>query len=149
MKGYLGREADTARVIRDGWYVTGDIARLDEDGFITITGRLSRFSKVGGEMVPHEKVEAELHDILGTSERAVVVTGVPDESKGERLVVLYLPLNGGDVRSLWQKLNSKGLPNLWVPRERDFYQIPEMPILGTGKLDLRRIQEMALEKTRA
>jgi len=149
MKGYLDRPEATRDVIRDGWYVTGDIARIDEDGFITITDRQSRFSKVGGEMVPHQKIEDELHTILGTSERTVVVTAVPDESKGERLVVLHLPLNGREVRELWQKLSGKGLPNLWVPRERDFFQIPEMPVLGTGKVDLKRVKEMALEKTRA
>jgi acyl-[acyl-carrier-protein]-phospholipid O-acyltransferase/long-chain-fatty-acid--[acyl-carrier-protein] ligase len=149
MKGYLGKPEASQKVIRDGWYETGDQAKLDEDGFITITDRLSRFSKVGGEMVPHQKIEDELHNILGTNERTVVVTAVPDESKGERLIVLHLPLNGDDVRQLWQKLNGKGLPNLWVPRERDFFQIPEMPILGTGKLDLKRVKEMALEKTRA
>jgi acyl-[acyl-carrier-protein]-phospholipid O-acyltransferase/long-chain-fatty-acid--[acyl-carrier-protein] ligase len=149
MQGYLGLPDATRKAIRNGWYVTGDMGYLDEDGFITITGRLSRFSKVGGEMVPHEKIETELQTILGAGECSAVVTAVPDESKGERLVVLHLPLNGQDVRQLWQKLNGKGLPNLWVPRERDFFQIPEIPLLGTGKLDLKRIQELALEKTRA
>jgi acyl-[acyl-carrier-protein]-phospholipid O-acyltransferase/long-chain-fatty-acid--[acyl-carrier-protein] ligase len=149
MQGYLGLPEATRKVVRDGWYVTGDMAQLDEDGFITITGRLSRFSKVGGEMVPHEKIETELQTILGASDRSAVVTAVPDESRGERLVVLHLPLNGQDVRQLWQKLSGKGLPNLWVPRERDFFQIPEIPVLGSGKLDLKRIQELALEKTRA
>jgi acyl-[acyl-carrier-protein]-phospholipid O-acyltransferase/long-chain-fatty-acid--[acyl-carrier-protein] ligase len=149
MKGYLNRPEATSNVLRDGWYVTGDIARIDEDGFITITDRQSRFSKVGGEMVPHQKIEDELHDLLGTTERTVVVTAVPDEARGERLIVLHLPLNGRNVRELWQKLNNQGLPNLWVPRERDFYQIPEMPVLGSGKVDLKRVKELALEKTKA
>ena len=82
MQGYLGRPELTREVIRDGWYLTGDIARYDEDGFVTITDRLSRFSKIGGEMVPHQKVEDQLHAILGTTERHFVVTAVPDESKG-------------------------------------------------------------------
>jgi acyl-[acyl-carrier-protein]-phospholipid O-acyltransferase/long-chain-fatty-acid--[acyl-carrier-protein] ligase len=148
MAGYLGRPEATREAIRDGWYVTGDIARFDEDGFITITDRLSRFSKVGGEMVPHQKVEDELHGILGTSERTCVVTAVPDESKGERLVVMHLALNGLDVHTLWQQLNSRGLPNIYIPKERDFFQIPELPILGTGKIDLKRIKELALERAR-
>jgi acyl-[acyl-carrier-protein]-phospholipid O-acyltransferase/long-chain-fatty-acid--[acyl-carrier-protein] ligase len=148
MVGYLGREKETREAIRDGWYVTGDIARYDDDGFITITGRLSRFSKVGGEMVPHEKVEDELHKILGTSDRACVVTAVPDEGKGERLVVMHLALNGLDVHQLWQQLNNRGLPNIYIPKERDFFQVPELPILGTGKVDLKRIKEMALERAR-
>jgi acyl-[acyl-carrier-protein]-phospholipid O-acyltransferase/long-chain-fatty-acid--[acyl-carrier-protein] ligase len=148
MQGYLGKEALTKEVIRDGWYATGDIARYDEDGFITITDRLSRFSKIGGEMVPHQKVEDQLHDIMGTTERHFVVTAVPDEGKGERLVVLHLPLNGLDARQIWQQLSGRGLPNLWVPRERDFFSIPELPILGSGKVDLKKVKEMALEKTR-
>jgi acyl-[acyl-carrier-protein]-phospholipid O-acyltransferase/long-chain-fatty-acid--[acyl-carrier-protein] ligase len=148
MAGYLGNPEATREAVRDGWYVTGDVAKYDEDGFITITDRVSRFSKVGGEMVPHQKVEDELHTILGTSERTCVVTAVPDESKGERLVVLHLALNGLDVHQLWQRLSGRGLPNLYVPKERDFFEIPEVPILGTGKLDLKRIKEMALERAR-
>jgi acyl-[acyl-carrier-protein]-phospholipid O-acyltransferase/long-chain-fatty-acid--[acyl-carrier-protein] ligase len=150
MAGYLGRPELTKEVIRDGWYVTGDIARYDEDGFLTITDRLSRFSKIGGEMVPHQKIEDELHQIARTTERTFVVTGVPDAGKGERLVVLHVPLvNGLDARGLWQQLCGKGLPNLWVPRERDFFQIPELPVLGSGKVDLKRVKELALERTRA
>jgi acyl-[acyl-carrier-protein]-phospholipid O-acyltransferase/long-chain-fatty-acid--[acyl-carrier-protein] ligase len=149
MQGYLGRPKLTEEVIRDGWYVTGDIARFDEDGFITITDRLSRFSKIGGEMVPHQKVEDQLHEIVGTSERQFVVTAVPDESRGERLVVLHLPLNGTDTRQLWQQLSSRGLPNLWVPRERDFFTVPELPVLGSGKVDLKKVKEIALERTKA
>jgi acyl-[acyl-carrier-protein]-phospholipid O-acyltransferase/long-chain-fatty-acid--[acyl-carrier-protein] ligase len=149
MQGYLGKPELTKDVVKDGWYVTGDIARYDEDGFITITDRLSRFSKIGGEMVPHQKVEDQLHEIAGTSDRHFVVTAVPDESKGERLVVLHLPFNGIDTRKLWQELSSRGLPNLWVPRERDFYTIPELPILGSGKVDLKKIKEIALEKAKA
>ena len=87
MAGYLNAPDRTAEVIRDGWYVTGDIAKLDEDGFIFITDRLSRFSKIGGEMVPHVRVEDAINAILG--EAAAVVTAVPDESKGERLVAFY------------------------------------------------------------
>jgi len=147
MAGYLGRPDLTREVIRDGWYVTGDIARYDEDGFLTITDRLSRFSKIGGEMVPHQKIEDELHAIAGTTERTFVVTAVPDEGKGERLVVLHLPLNGLDAHGLWQRLSGKGLPNLWVPRERDFYQVAELPVLGSGKVDLKRVKELALERT--
>jgi acyl-[acyl-carrier-protein]-phospholipid O-acyltransferase/long-chain-fatty-acid--[acyl-carrier-protein] ligase len=148
MKGYLGKPEATREVIRDGWYVTGDIARFDEDGFITLTDRLSRFSKVGGEMVPHQKVEDELHTILGTSDRTCVVTAVPDEGKGERLVVLHTPLNGLNVHQLWERLSDRGLPNIYVPKERDFFQIPELPVLGTGKVDLRRVKELALERAR-
>jgi acyl-[acyl-carrier-protein]-phospholipid O-acyltransferase/long-chain-fatty-acid--[acyl-carrier-protein] ligase len=146
MAGYLNRAEETQRVIRDGWYVTGDIARTEEDGYLVITDRLARFSKVGGEMVPHQKIEDELHGILGTHERTCVVTAVPDSSRGERLIVLHLPFDGVDVPHLLQKLSAKGLPNLWVPRERDFIQIPELPVLGSGKVDLKRVKDLALEK---
>ncbi len=145
MKGYLNKPELTKQAIRDGWYVTGDIARLDEDGFITITGRVSRFAKVGGEMVPLEKIENELHDILGTSERVCAVAAVPDEKRGERLVVLHLNHNTLDVGKLCEQLAGKGLPNLWVPGERDFFAVSELPLLGSGKLDLQRLKQMAIE----
>jgi acyl-[acyl-carrier-protein]-phospholipid O-acyltransferase / long-chain-fatty-acid--[acyl-carrier-protein] ligase len=145
MKGYLNKPELTKQVIRDGWYVTGDIAKIDEDGFIAITGRLSRFAKVGGEMVPLEKIENELQDILGTSERVIAVAAVPDEKRGERLVVLHLNHNGFDIGKLCEQLTSKGLPNLWVPGERDFFEVSELPLLGSGKLDLQRLKQMALE----
>jgi acyl-[acyl-carrier-protein]-phospholipid O-acyltransferase/long-chain-fatty-acid--[acyl-carrier-protein] ligase len=147
MKGYLGKPQATREVIRDGWYTTGDIAKYDEDGFITITDRLSRFSKIGGEMVPHQKIEDELHKILGTSERVCVVTAVPDERKGERMLVLHTPLNGVDRHHLWQQLGEHGLPNLWIPAERDFLEIAEIPVLGSGKVDLKRIKQLAAERT--
>lgn len=138
MKGYLGKPEKTAEVLRDGWYVTGDIAALDEDGFLQITDRLSRFSKIGGEMVPHIKVEEKLHELAGATEQCFAVTGVPDEKKGERLVVLHtLP----DVKSIQEKLLTCDLPNLWKPKE--FVHTEKLPVLGTGKLDLRAIKELA------
>ncbi len=144
MQGYLGCDELTRRVVLDGrWYVTGDMARLDEDGFIFLTGRLSRFAKVGGEMVPLEKVEEELQALVVTSERVLAVTCVPDESRGERLVVLYTSLHDHEPRALSRALVGRGLPNLWVPGERDFFRVGELPILGSGKLDLKRVKEMA------
>jgi acyl-[acyl-carrier-protein]-phospholipid O-acyltransferase/long-chain-fatty-acid--[acyl-carrier-protein] ligase len=148
MEGYLGQPAQTRAALQDGWYVTGDMARLDEDGFIALTGRLSRFAKCGGEMVPLEKIEETLHEILGTSERVCAVTCVPDETRGERLIVLYLRQDGLEVRPWCQQLSSRGLPNLWIPSERDFYAVPELPVLGSGKLNLQSVKEMAAELTR-
>jgi acyl-[acyl-carrier-protein]-phospholipid O-acyltransferase/long-chain-fatty-acid--[acyl-carrier-protein] ligase len=146
MRGYLGRDELTCKAVLDGpWYVTGDMARIDEDGFIFLTGRLSRFAKVGGEMVPLEKVEEELQALLGTCDRVLAVTCVPDESRGERLVVLYTSLTGHDPRGLSRGLMGRGLPNLWVPGERDFFPVHDLPVLGSGKLDLKRVKEMALE----
>ena len=98
MAGYLHRPELTAKALVDGEYVTGDMARLDEDGFLTLTGRLARFAKIGGEMVPLEKIEEELHGLLNTTERMLAVASVPDEKKGERLVVLHLSASGADMR---------------------------------------------------
>lgn len=152
MKGYLGKPDATREVIVDGWYVTGDIARLDEDGHVTLTGRLSRFAKVGGEMVPLERIEEALHEILGTSDRVCAVTCVPDEARGERIVVLYVkeqltPL-GFEVRPWCAALSTRGLPNLWVPGERDFHSVPELPVLGSGKINLKKVKELAVTLAR-
>lgn len=148
MVGYLDRPEQTAQSIREGWYVTGDIAKLDPDGFITITGRLSRFAKVGGEMVPLERIEEELHGILATNDRVCAVTAVPDEKRGERIVVLHVPWNGMDTGQLTQQLSAKGLPNLWIPDDRDFIEVADLPILGSGKLDLKKLHDIALEQTK-
>jgi acyl-[acyl-carrier-protein]-phospholipid O-acyltransferase/long-chain-fatty-acid--[acyl-carrier-protein] ligase len=145
MQGYLGREDLTEKKVVSGWYITGDLAKMDEDGFITITGREERFAKVGGEMVPMEKVEEELHHILGTNDKLCAVTAIPDRAKGERLVVLHLPLPEMSPQDLWKRLNERGLPNIYVPGQRDFVQVPELPILGSGKLDLRKCKERAME----
>jgi acyl-[acyl-carrier-protein]-phospholipid O-acyltransferase/long-chain-fatty-acid--[acyl-carrier-protein] ligase len=145
MRGYLHRPDLTRAAVRDGWYVTGDMARIDEDGWLALTGRLSRFAKCGGEMVPLERIEEVLHEVLGTTERVCAVTCVPDEARGERVVVLYTSQPGLEVRPWQQGLGDRGLPNLWLPCERDFFAVPELPVLGSGKLNLQRLKEMALE----
>ena len=143
MQGYLNRPEKTAEVLRDGWYVTGDIAAMDADGFLAITDRLSRFSKIGGEMVPHIKVEDKLQELAGVTELAFVVTGVPDAQKGERLIVLHR-LPEEQLKAVLERLGESGLPNLWIPRASQFYFVEEFPHLGTGKLDLRAARELAL-----
>lgn len=144
MKGYLNHPEKTAEVLRDGWYTTGDIAALDEDGFLRITDRLSRFSKIGGEMVPHVKVEEKLHEALGTDEISFAVCGVPDLKKGERLVVLHT-LSDNRLVDLLKKLPQLGLPNLWVPRASQFFHVDKLPQLATGKMDLRSVRQLAVE----
>ena len=151
MHGYLNMQEKTAEVIRDGWYITGDIAKIDAEGFITITDRASRFSKIGGEMVPHIKVEEVLQKIVRNGESdeesdlKVVVTSVPDEKKGERLVVVHKPLSK-PVEQVIAELNAAGLPNLWVPSRDSFLEVEDIPHLGTGKVDLRGLKNLALEK---
>jgi acyl-[acyl-carrier-protein]-phospholipid O-acyltransferase/long-chain-fatty-acid--[acyl-carrier-protein] ligase len=144
MRGYLGRPEKTADVLHDGWYATGDVAALDEDGFLQITDRLSRFSKIGGEMVPHIKVEEKLHEFAGVTEQTFVVTSLPDEKKGERLVVLHR-LTDDKLPPCLEKLAQCDLPNLWKPRAEAFIRVENFPLLGTGKLDLRKVKELAVQ----
>jgi acyl-[acyl-carrier-protein]-phospholipid O-acyltransferase / long-chain-fatty-acid--[acyl-carrier-protein] ligase len=146
MRGYLNKPEKTAEVLKDGWYNTGDIARMDEDGFIRITDRLTRFSKIGGEMVPHIKVEDLLQELAGATEQTFVVTGVPDEKKGERLIVLHV-LDDTKLEEVLEKLGKSDLPALWRPRKDQFVHVEALPYLGTGKLDLRKARAVALEMT--
>jgi acyl-[acyl-carrier-protein]-phospholipid O-acyltransferase/long-chain-fatty-acid--[acyl-carrier-protein] ligase len=144
MQGYLNQPEKTAAVLRDGWYNTGDIAMLDEDGFLRVTDRLSRFSKIGGEMVPHIKVEDKLHELAHATEQVFVVTAVPDERKGERLMVLYT-LPEEKLEETLGLLAKCDLPALWRPRRDQFLRVEKLPYLGTGKLDLRKARELAQE----
>jgi len=142
MQGYLNAPEKTAKVLHDGWYSTGDIVSVDEDGFIFITDRFARFSKVAGEMVPHGKVEEILHELLGAKEQVLAVAGVPDLSRGERLVVLHT-LPNGQLEELIDKLDASDMPNIWKPRLNSFYRVDEIPVLGTGKMDLKAVKELA------
>ena len=142
MAGYLNRPDKTAEVLRDGWYNTGDVATVDEDGFLRITDRLSRFSRIGGEMVPHIKVEEKLQELLEADGQVFAVTAIPDEKKGERLVVIHT-LKGDLLRETLEKLAKADLPALWKPKPDQFVQVEQLPYLGTGKLDLRRLRELA------
>lgn len=141
MKGYLQAEDKTNEVLQNGWYITGDIGHIDEDGFVTITDRLSRFSKIGGEMVPHIKVEEAIQQILNHNERVCAVTAVPCPKKGEKLIVFHtLEL---DTQHVIQSLAEQGLPALWIPKREQFFKIDEFPLLGSGKMDLAQIKQMA------
>ncbi len=142
MKGYLGMPEKTAAVIQDGWYSTGDIAFVDEEGFITITDRLSRFSKIAGEMISHTTVENTLHELLGATELTLAVTGVPDPTRGERLIVLHT-LEDEPLQDLLKKMEQCDLPNISRPRPSAFYRVDAIPVLGTGKLDLKGVKAMA------
>jgi acyl-[acyl-carrier-protein]-phospholipid O-acyltransferase/long-chain-fatty-acid--[acyl-carrier-protein] ligase len=142
MKGYLGKPEKTAEVLRDGWYTTGDVAMIEEDGFLTITDRLSRFSKIGGEMIPHIKIEDKLQELAGVTEQVFAVTTLPDEKKGERIVVVYT-LPAEKLALILEKLSQCDLPALWKPRPNQFFHIDSLPVLGTGKIDLRGVKALA------
>ncbi|MFC5863506.1 MFS transporter [Acidicapsa dinghuensis] len=149
MQGYLSRPEKTAEVLHDGWYTTGDIATMEEDGFLTITDRLSRFSKIGGEMVPHIRVEEKLHELAEAAQiditaQAFAVTSLPDEKKGERLAVLTT-LKPEPLAAVLSKLAQSDLPTLWKPKSNQFFQVEALPMLGTGKMDLRGVKNRATE----
>ncbi|TSA31933.1 MAG: AMP-dependent synthetase [Opitutales bacterium] len=140
--GYLDAEQTAKAMTPDGWYRTGDLARLDDDGFLHLAGRLSRFSKIGGEMVPHGTVEDALRKILGliaSLEVKIAVSSAAEATKGEQLVVLHV--DDLDVENVRNALAAEGIANLWIPKV--FKKVPVIPILGTGKLDLTKLRELA------
>src|SRR5437762_13934870 len=143
-EGYLHDPKQTADVLCHGWLKTGDIGRFDEDGFLYIEGRLSRFSKIGGEMVPHEAIEQKIIDLLelsGRDERPIAIVGVQDEAKGEALVLLSAV--DIDLADLRKKLQDAGVPNLWIPKQ--VHGVEAIPVLASGKLDLKKCNEVAAD----
>src|SRR5213083_1004583 len=144
-EGYLHDPKRTAEVLRDRWLKTGDIGRFDEDGFLYIEGRLSRFSKIGGEMVPHEAIEQKIIDVLGLAgrdERVMAIMGVQDEAKGEALVLLSAV--DVDLPQLRKQLHESGISNLWIPKR--LQRVEVIPVLASGKLDLKKCNELAVEE---
>jgi acyl-[acyl-carrier-protein]-phospholipid O-acyltransferase/long-chain-fatty-acid--[acyl-carrier-protein] ligase len=148
--GYLGDPQQSAAVLKEEWFRTGDVGRVDEDGFLYIEGRLSRFSKIAGEMVPHETVEAAVNKVLrldAEAERKVAVVGVPDEQKGEAILLLSTvagPAVEQECIDLRYKLLDDGMPSLWCPKR--IVYVPEIPVLASGKLDIKACEELARRK---
>jgi acyl-[acyl-carrier-protein]-phospholipid O-acyltransferase/long-chain-fatty-acid--[acyl-carrier-protein] ligase len=146
-QGYLGKPDKSAEVLVDGWFKTGDVGRVDDEGFLHIEGRISRFSKIGGEMVPHETIESAINKALGLdaeSERRIAVVGVPDPQKGEAIVLLSALDNTTierDCIDLRYKLLEQGIPSLWCPKT--IIPVPEIPVLASGKLDIKRCETLA------
>jgi len=144
MRGYYKMPEKTAEAIRDGWYVTGDIAEMDVDGYVRITDRLARFSKIGGEMIPHIRIEEALQEAAGCVDIVFAVTSATDAAKGERLMVLHT-LPEGKAREAAAALQKSGLPALWIPKWQDFVAVETLPLLGSGKLDLQAAKRIAAE----
>ncbi|MCX5786224.1 MAG: AMP-binding protein [Elusimicrobia bacterium] len=147
MKGYLNRPELSAEALKDGWYRTGDVARVDEEGFVTIEDRLSRFTEIAGEMVPHLALEEALQDGLGLEKRVVGVSSAPDGHGGERLAVLYTS-RAGDAQKLRSIIAASSLPDSWKPRHASYYKVDTIPLTG-GRLDLKALKQKALELTGA
>jgi acyl-[acyl-carrier-protein]-phospholipid O-acyltransferase/long-chain-fatty-acid--[acyl-carrier-protein] ligase len=142
MKGYLNQPEKTGEVLRDGWYITGDIVTIASDGFITHTDRLARFSKIGGEMVPHGAVEDIFANALQANEPVIAVTAVPDASRGEKIVVIYTK-EAGTADILRGIMEAAQVPNLWKPSRDAYIMVDAIPMLGTGKTDLKAVRARA------
>jgi len=143
MQGYLNNEALSREVMAGEYYKTGDIARMDENGYLHICGRLSRFSKIAGEMVPHEMVEKIINEMCRCENRAVAVGSIPDPLKGEALLVLYtdeMPFTPAEVVD---QLRERSISNLWIPKAANFCKVDQLPLLGSGKLDLSLLREIS------
>ncbi|HIA52087.1 MAG TPA: AMP-dependent synthetase, partial [Candidatus Melainabacteria bacterium] len=148
MLGYLNQGAETAHAIKDGWFNTGDIGFLDDEGFLTVTGRLSQFSKIAGEMVSHIAVADEIQRVIGQSTGDVFVTSIPDDSRGEKLVVIYCNLTK-TPQEIVGELKKSSMPRLWIPSWRDFIEVSALPVMPNGKLNLRKLKEIALQRATA
>jgi acyl-[acyl-carrier-protein]-phospholipid O-acyltransferase/long-chain-fatty-acid--[acyl-carrier-protein] ligase len=143
MLGYLDDPEATRKALCNGWYITGDIAAIDADGFIRITDRISRFSKIAGEMVPHMRIEEEIQRLL-SEPHVCIVTSVPDDTKGERLVAFYTDPSV-TPQQVWELLSTTSIPKLWLPKRDDLRFIEVIPTLGTGKVDLRSVRDIAAD----
>ncbi len=143
MQGYLNAPDLTKKSIIDGYYNTGDIVTMDQSGYISICGRLSRFSKIAGEMIPHEMVERIINELCGTNSRVVAVGSIPDPQKGEALLVLYTPDMPFTPAEIVEQLRERSISNLWIPKAVNFHPVDNLPLLGSGKLDLSTLRTIA------
>ena len=136
MKGYFNDFEQTSLHIRRGWYDTGDMGNLDEDGYLWHVGRLKRFVKIGGEMVSLVKIESVLDQLIPEDAQCCVVE-VPDSIKGARIVAVVT--TKVDEKTVSKKLADK-LPKIAIPKT--FLVMEELPKMGSGKIDFRQITEI-------
>ena len=149
MEGYLNDPQLTEEVMTGEYYITGDIARMDSSGHIHICGRLSRFSKIAGEMVPHEMVERIINEMCACDNRVVAVGGMPDPTKGEALLVLYTDEMSMTPEQVVEQLRERSISNLWIPKAKNFHRVEQLPLLGSGKLDLSLLRHIAEDLAKA
>jgi acyl-[acyl-carrier-protein]-phospholipid O-acyltransferase/long-chain-fatty-acid--[acyl-carrier-protein] ligase len=142
MLGYLNDEQKTLEVLKNKWYETGDIAKVDKDGYIFITGRVSRFSKIGGEMVPHEMIEEALNNLIKPDKLSLAVFGAPDPKKGEKLIVVYSDININPSEIIADLRKDGKLSALWIPKAENFLKIDDIPRLGAGKVNILKLKEV-------
>ena len=139
MKGYFEDPEQTAEVLKDGWYNTGDMGFLDGEGYLWHAGRFKRFTKIGGEMVSLVKVEGVLEKLLPEGVKCCVVE-ISDEKKGSYIVAA---VSAGINKTEILRKMMKELPIISLPRQ--FVVIEELPMMGTGKIDFRRVTQMVGE----
>ena len=144
MQGYLKQAEKTQEAFHGDAYNTGDIGHVDSDGFLFITGRLARFAKVGGEMVPLDNVQEKLQLFVSeiNTECMIAVAAVSDPARGERLVVMHTSIEC-KIDDMLNALNE--LPPIFKPKAKDVHEVEALPVLGTGKLDLKGLKTLAEE----
>ncbi|MGQ0552245.1 MAG: MFS transporter [Planctomycetota bacterium] len=152
MLGYLDDPAQQERVLRNGWYVSGDNASLDEDGFLFLADRAARVGRRGGVVVPHATVEEAIAYELGLPQCPPVVLGrgtaVPAVGDDGDLVVLHRRGSLDPLRVV-EGLRRRGLPPAWIPRVEDFVPVDEIPLLPSGTVDYRELARLAAAQPRA
>ncbi|MEG1071668.1 MAG: AMP-binding protein [Akkermansia sp.] len=149
--GYLNNKSNQSEIFKDGWFKTGDIGSADPQGFLRIEGRLSRFSKIAGEMVSHEMVEQAIMKALNINpedeERHIAIVSIPDGQRGEAMALLTTMISSEylhqEKMTIRYKILDQGLPAFWCPKE--IIPVRSIPCLPTGKLDLAHCKKIAFD----
>lgn len=145
MKGYYKDPAGTEAVLRNGWLYTGDLATVDEDGFIYIVGRSKNIIKSGGYRISPAEIENEILSLEKFS--GAVVFGIPDEIMGEAVVAVIQTSNTGDPDELRREVVAhcnKKFPSWKVPKKIFF--VDEFPLNSSNKMDLAELKKTVLSR---